>query len=89
MTKLFFQNLGTGMYGKSLAAFARHEGSDPSPTKLSSGDTVGLFQSGGDIEMVADGVVFRASEQEIVVSFNDYFDCESLKQPLSLVMVAN
>ena len=58
------------------------------------GDIVGLFQSdrqhhGGNSGDRIDGIVYKVNYEEIVIAFNEMHDFESMKQPLSLVLLAN
>lgn len=53
------------------------------------GDIVGLYQSGSASGAEAEGLIYKVSEKEIVVAFNEFGDYERLKQPLTLVKLAN
>ena len=37
----------------------------------------------------AEGIVYKVSEEELVIAFNEMHEFESMKQPLSAVLLAN
>lgn len=90
--------MSTGVYGRVLLHLERgkskQQDEDTQRTRtFSPGDIVGLFQSerqakSGDQEKV-DGLVYKVSNDEIVVAFNEMHEFEQFKQPLSLVLLAN
>lgn len=36
-----------------------------------------------------DGIVYRTNDNEVIVAYKEMYDFEGLKQPVSLVMLAN
>ncbi|CDW76925.1 dna-binding protein smubp-2 [Stylonychia lemnae] len=98
ITKLSIKDVSTGIYGKILLHLSRpqrkvakeYDDGESKITKFSPGDIVGLFQAqsteGSDR---IDGIVYKVNEDQIVVSFREMHDFESLRQPLSLVILAN
>lgn len=63
--------------------------------KFSPGDIVGVFQSQGQANAGqansdnADGIVYKVTNDEIVISFNEMHDFENFKQPLNIALLAN
>jgi len=59
--------------------------------KFSPGDIVGIFQSAGQVGTTdsADGIIYKVTNEEIVVSFNEMHDFENFRQPLNLALLAN
>jgi hypothetical protein len=96
ITKLFIRHVGTGVYGRVLVHFNRqkHGEAFSAQSKLRTtfgpGDIVGIFQAGAGQEThSAEGVVFKVSDEEIVVAFNEMQEYEQMKQPICLVILAN
>ena len=62
---------------------------------FSPGDIVGLFQSdrhqGSNTTESgrAEGIVYKVSDEELTIAFNEMHDFENMKQPLSAVLLAN
>jgi len=96
ITKLFIRHVGTGVYGRVLVHFNRQKHGEQfgAQSKLRTtfgpGDIVGIFQAGaGQDTHSAEGVVFKVSDEEIVVAFNEMQEYEEMKQPICLVILAN
>ena len=60
---------------------------------FSPGDIVGLYQSdrsqSSSERGCVDGIVYKVNNEEIVIAFNEMHEFESMKQPLSAVLLAN
>jgi hypothetical protein len=56
------------------------------------GDIIGLFQSekagGSDLETIG-GIVYKVNNEEIILSYNEMHEFESLKQPVTGILLAN
>ena len=102
ITKLFVKSVSTGVYGRHLLHLERGQskksksGDDNENVKIktfSPGDIVGLFQSDRNAkdssDSKIDGIVYKVANDEVVVAFNEPVEPDQLKQPLSLVMLAN
>jgi ATP-dependent RNA/DNA helicase IGHMBP2 len=92
ITKLFVKSVSTGVYGRVLLHLERGQakktksdevGENQRIKTFSPGDIVGLFQSdrsakGGEQEKV-DGIVYKITNDEIVVAFNEMHEFEQFK----------
>jgi len=60
---------------------------------FSPGDIVGVYQSDRHSNTVdkgsADGIVYKVTNEELVIAFNEMHEFEAMKQPLSAVLLAN
>lgn len=96
LTKMTIEHVSTGVYGRILLHLTRQAKADDDTASMlrrfSPGDIVGLFQSGYGKEPGqegAEGVIYRVSNKELVISFNEMHDFENFKQPLSVCLMAN
>ena len=105
ITKLYVKEVSTGIYGKILVSLERRyqtkktaaadgggdEEVESRTRKFSPGDIVGLIQGSQATETSdrIDGIVYRTRDNEIIVAYKEMYDFEDMKQPMSLVLLAN
>ena len=76
----------TGLCGRTLIEFARRDGVALPASEIGAGDIVQVGLDAGGGQDAVTGIVFRANEARITVSFDEYPDID---EPLTLVKLAN